>query len=155
MSEPSTVHSPELRALLDRDAIRDLVRRYAHLIWQNRPLDTVTLFARNGVMDMGSDGGAITGHEALRAIYSQKVGDMTLHPFVHNHVIDLLGDEASGFAYLDLRCVRDGQSLIGSGYYQDRYVREDGGWKFSYRKLNMHYLVKPGEDWHYSSEKLQ
>ena len=152
MSEPSMESSAELRALLDRDAIRDLVRRYAHLIWQNQPLDTVTLFARNGVMDMGPDGGEIAGHEALRAIYSQKVGDMTLHPFVHNHVIDLHGDEASGFAYLDLRCVRDGVSLVGSGYYEDRYLREDGSWKISSRKLNMHYLVKPGEDWHYTGK---
>lgn len=137
----------QLQGLLDRDAIRDLVRRYAHLVWQNRPLATVDLFAGDGIMDLGSDGGQICGHEALRAIYSQKIGDIMLHPFVHNHVIELDGDYATGFAYLDLRCVREGQSLIGSGYYEDRYVRETEGWKFQYRKLTMHYLVAPGEGW--------
>ena len=137
----------QLQCLLDRDAIRDLVRRYAHLVWQNRPLETVALFAEDGIMDLGTDGGQIQGQAALRAVYSQKIGDIVLYPFVHNHVIDLDGDRASGFAYLDLRCVREGQSLTGSGYYQDRYVREAEAWKFQYRKLTMHYLVAPGEGW--------
>lgn len=147
MPETTREQSAELKALLDRDAIRDLVRRYAHLIWQNQPLETVALFAEDGIMDMGVDGGQIVGQPALRAVYSRKVDDMMLHPFVHNHIIDLNEDDASGCAYLDLRCVRDGQSLIGSGYYDDRYVRTNQGWKFQYRKLNMHYLVRPGEDW--------
>lgn len=138
---------PRLQALLDRDEIRDLVRRYAHLVWQNRPLETVELFAADGVVDLGPDGGRIEGREALRAVYSQKVEEMMLHPFVHNHVIALDGDRASGTAYLDLRCVREGQSLIGSGHYADRYLREDGRWKFQYRKLEMHYLVPPGAPW--------
>ena len=137
----------QLQALLDRDAIRDLVRRYAHLVWQNRPLDTVDLFADDGIMDMGPEQGQIEGRAALRDVYSQEVGNMMLQPFVHNHVIELDGDKASGTAYLDLRCIRDGQSLIGSGYYQDRYIRQAGHWKFQYRKLNMDYLVPPGEPW--------
>lgn len=136
-----------LQALLDRDDIRDLVRRYAHLVWQNRPLDTVALFAEGGIMDLGPDGGLVEGQAALRAVYSQQAGAMMLHPFVHNHVIELEGDRASGCAYLDLRCVRDGQSLMGSGHYEDRYLREKGSWKFAYRKLIMHYLVPPGEGW--------
>jgi len=136
-----------LQALLDREEIRDLVCRYAHLVWQNRPLDTVGLFAEDGVMDMGADGGRIEGRAALGAVYSRQVGEMILHPFVHNHVIELDGERASGFAYLDLRCVREGQSLIGSGHYLDRYVRERGRWRFSYRSLIMHYLVPPGSPW--------
>lgn len=137
----------QVQSLLDREAIRDLVCRYAHLVWQNRPLDTVELFAAQGVVDLGEDGGRIEGREALRAVYSQEVGEMMLHPFVHNHVIELDGDRASGYAYLDLRCVRDGRSLIGSGHYLDRYVREGGCWRFSYRRLHMHYLVPPGRPW--------
>jgi hypothetical protein len=137
----------QLQQLLDREAIRDLAARYAHLVWQNQPLATVELFTEDGVVDLGADGGRIEGQQALRAIYSEKVGSMMLHPFVHNHIIELDGDHASGIAYMDLRCIRDGQSLMGSGYYEDQYVREDGVWKFRYRKLNMHYLVAPGESW--------
>lgn len=105
---------------LDREAIRDLTARQAHLVWQNQPLATVELFTEDGVVDLGADGGRIEGQQALRA---------------------------SGIAYIDLRCIRDGQSLMGSGYHEDQYAREDGVWKFRYRKLNMHNLVAPGESW--------
>ncbi len=141
-----------IQRLADLEAIRDLARRYAHFVWQEQPLAAVELFAVDGVMDMGEDG-AIEGRDNLRAVYSQKVGgDMMLHPFVHNHVIELDGDEASGTCYLDLRCTRDGESLMGSGYYDDRYVREHGEWKFKSRKLTMCYLVPPTEGWKQNAE---
>jgi hypothetical protein len=138
---------PQVQAMLDREAIRDLALRYAHLVWQNQPLATVDLFTADGSVDLGPDGGLIEGREALRAAYSHIVDGMVLHPFVHNHVIDLDGDSASGIAYIDLRCIRDGKSLMGSGYYEDQYAKEDGVWKFRSRKITMHYLVIPGEGW--------
>lgn len=136
-----------IERLEDLEAIRNLVNRYAHLVWQNKPLEAVDLFTFDGVVDMGPDGGRIEGHENLRVIYKEKVDVMILHPFVHNHLIDLNGDTATGVAYIDLRCVRDGQSLMGSGCYHDKYVREEGRWKFQERVLKMEYLVAPGSDW--------
>ena len=144
-----------VQRLEDLEAIRTLVNRYAHLVWQDKPLEAVDLFAISGVVDMGPDGGRIKGRENLRAIYQKKVDEMVLHPFVHNHVIELnseldgnsLAKTAIGVAYIDLRCVRDGQSLMGSGYYNDKYVREDGEWKFQERILKMEYLVPPTEGW--------
>ena len=142
-----------VQRLADLEAIRDLVCRYAHYVWQEQPLEAVDLFTADGVMDMGEEG-IIEGREKLRVVYSEKVGGvMLLHPFVHNHVIDFCSgedgcsEEAEGTCYLDLRCVRDGQSLMGSGYYQDRYVCEAGTWKFKSRKLNMCYLVPPADGW--------
>jgi hypothetical protein len=140
----------KIQRLEDLEQIRDLPRRYAHLVWQGKPIETVDLFCADGSVDLGpNDGGLIQGRENLRAIYSEKVGteEMMLHPFVHNHVIDLNGDEATGTAYIDLRCVKEGESLMGSGYYEDHYVRENGRWKFKARKLTMCYLVPPGQDW--------
>jgi hypothetical protein len=140
----------KIQRLEDLEQIRDLPRRYAHLAWQGKPLETVDLFSTDGSVDLGpDDGGLIQGRENLRAIYSEKVGteEMMLHPFVHNHVIDLNGDEATGTAYIDLRCVKEGESLMGSGYYEDHYVRENGRWKFKARKLTMCYLVPPCQGW--------
>jgi ketosteroid isomerase-like protein len=137
----------QLQALLDREAIRDLVNRYAHLIWQNQPMASVDLFTEDGIMDLGADGGIIAGRAALRAAYGTTVAAMVLQPFVHNHIIELDGDRASGTVYLDLRCIRAGQSLMGSGHYRDQYRRQGDTWKFSQRKLTMHYLVSPGQDW--------
>jgi hypothetical protein len=69
------------------------------------------------------------------------------HPFVHNHVVDLRGDAASGTCYLDLRASMDGKSMIGSGYYEDQYARVGTEWKFRSRKLTMCYLVPIQDGW--------
>jgi hypothetical protein len=37
--------------------------------------------------------------------------------------------------------------MIGSGYYDDRYVRVDGQWKFRSRKLTMCHFVPLREGW--------
>ncbi|MBT4520497.1 MAG: nuclear transport factor 2 family protein [Halieaceae bacterium] len=143
----------KVQRMQDLEDIRDLPRRYAHLVWQGKPIETVDLFCADGIVDLGpEDGGEIRGAENLRAIYSEKVGtdQMMLHPFVHNHVIDLNGDHASGTAYLDLRCIKDGESLMGSGYYEDQYIREQGKWKFKKRRLTVCYLVPPGQSWNQS-----
>ena len=73
--------------------------------------------------------------------------DQDFQPFVHNHVIDIEGDTATGIAYVDLRSIDDGRSMIGSGYYQDRYVREGGDWKFAKRGLVLRFLVPLHDGW--------
>ena len=47
----------------------------------------------------------------------------------------LAGDEASGICYLDLRAIQEGRGMIGAGYYENRYRRVAGEWKFQSRKL--------------------
>ena len=63
------------------------------------------------------------------------------------HVIDLDGETATGTCYLDLRASVDGRSMIGSGYYDDRYVRVGEAWKFRSRKLTMCFFVPLSEGW--------
>ena len=57
-------------------------------------------------------------------------------PFVQQHVVDLAGDTASGTCYIDLRAEVDGKSMIGAGWYADRYVRTADGWRFQSRKIS-------------------
>lgn len=136
----------ELQRLIDLEAIRDLARRYARCVWQSDILATVDLFTEDGEMHTG-ERPPIVGREDLLRVYGEMVEGYMLNPFVHSHIVELDGDEATGTCYLDLRLIRDGQSLIGSGYYDDRYVRIDGEWKFKSRHLTMKYLVKPGDAW--------
>ncbi|MBW2237117.1 MAG: nuclear transport factor 2 family protein [Deltaproteobacteria bacterium] len=135
-----------LRELADREAIRDLARRYAHYVWQKKIAAAVDLFTEDGEMDTG-EAPPLRGRAALLEAYQRMLGDARFQPFVHNHVIDLAGDEASGICYLDLRAVQEGRSMIGSGYYEDRYRRVAGEWKFQSRKLQMDYLVPLDEGW--------
>ena len=102
-------------------------------------------------MDTG-ERAVIQGREALLASYREMVGNAQFQPFVHNHVVEVAGDEATGTCYLDLRAIQDGQSMIGSGYYEDRYARVDGAWKFRKRKLILSYLVPLAQGWAEASE---
>ena len=96
-------------------------------------------------MDTGT-GSPIAGRAALLAAYEGMLtGD--LQPFVHNHVIELEGDRATGRCYLDLRATYDGVSMMGSGHYDDVYVRTVAGWKFLSRKLNMRFFSPLHEGW--------
>lgn len=142
MSEPE----PTLQRLADLEAIRDLARRYAHCVWQRDAAGASALFTEDGEMDTG-DRPPIRGRQALRETYAQMLGPARLQPFVHNHVVELAGDTAEGTCYLDLRAVVDGASMIGAGWYRDRYARVDGVWKFRARTLTMAYFVPLAEGW--------
>ena len=135
-----------VQELADTEAIRDLARRYAHFVWQRDASGAVSLFAENGEMDTG-DRPVIRGHKALLEAYDEIFATSEFRPMVHNHVIDRRGNRATGTCYLDLRAVVDGKDMIGSGYYQDRYIRVGDEWKFQSRKLAMCYFIE-------SSEKL-
>jgi len=136
----------ELQALIDREAIRDLASRYAHCVWRKDVDGVVQLFAEDGEMDTG-DRPPLKGHAALRGEYARMITGPQFHPFVHNHLIDLHGDTASGVCYLDLRATVEGTSMIGSGYYEDRYVRVGGEWKFEARKLTLCHFVPLRQGW--------
>ena len=135
-----------IRRLADLEAIRDLARRYAHCVWQGDVPGAIDLFTEDGRMDTG-DRPAIVGHEALLETYGEMLGGVTFHPFVHNHVVELDGDRATGTCYLDLRATIDGRSMIGSGLYEDAYARVDGVWRFTSRSLRMEYLAPLTEGW--------
>ena len=64
------MNEAKLRQLADLEAIRDLVRRYAHCVWQKDVAGVVDLFSDDAEMDMG-DRPPIVGREALLASYSE------------------------------------------------------------------------------------
>lgn len=133
-------HEEALRRLLDREAIRDLPHRYALCIWTKDAEGAAGLFTETGWMDAGN-GTAIRGRAALVAVYRHAFGASDSHPFVHNCVIELAGDTATGRCCLDLRVNVGGRILMGSGEYRDAYVRTEDGWLFASRTLRMHYQV--------------
>jgi ketosteroid isomerase-like protein len=142
----STGIEATVRELADKEAIRDLARRYAHCIWRKDVEGAVSLFADDGEMDTG-DRPPARGKAALLEAYRTMITGPEFQPFVHNHVIELHGNTATGTCYLDLRATIEGKSMIGSGYYGDRYVRHDGVWRFAARKLTLCYFVPLSEGW--------
>jgi hypothetical protein len=137
---------PIFQELADREAIRDLACRYAHHVWQKQVAAAIELFTEDGEMDTGEPP-ILRGRAALLEAYERMLSDGLFQPFVSNHVITLAGEEASGTCYLDLRAVSDGRSMIGAGYYEDRYQRVEGQWKFRARRLHLSWLVPLDQGW--------
>ena len=134
-----------VRALADKEAIRELTARYADCVWRHDPDGAVELFAEDGIMDVGN-GTVLAGRTALREGYRAML-TVDLQPFVHGHVIELDGDHASGRCYLDLRGSMEGKSMTGAGFYEDHYVRTARGWKFQARKLVMRFFSPHHDGW--------
>ena len=82
-----------VREIADRDAIRDLARRYAHCVWQDDIETMIELFTDDGVMDPEIRP-PIKGREALLESFKDMLDAGDFQPFVHNHVIKLEGDKA-------------------------------------------------------------
>ncbi len=90
-------------------------------------------------MDPG-DRPPFEGRATIRDAYVEIFAESEFRPFVHNHVLDIRGDAATGTCYLDLKANVDGKLMVGWGYYDDDYVREEGRWLFRHRRLTMvHY----------------
>lgn len=136
-----------VQLILDLEAIRDLARRYAHYVWQNEVEKLADLFAEDGEMDPGTRP-PIRGRAALDAGFRDMLTTgSTFLPFVQQHVVDLDGDRARGTCYVDLRGIVDGASMIGAGWYDDRYVRTREGWRFQSRKITLRFFVPLAEGW--------
>lgn len=139
----SSAAEAALQRLLDLEAIRDLARCYAHCIWRKDADGASVLFADDAVMDTG-DRPALVGRIAIRDAYRAILPGAEFLPFVHDHLIELDGERATGCCHLDLRAVQNGERLVGAGVYDDRYVREGGVWRFASRRLTMHFLEPLG-----------
>jgi ketosteroid isomerase-like protein len=136
-----------LRDLADLEAIRDLARRYAHYVWQNELEALADLFAEDGSMDPGTRP-PIVGRAALLAGFREMLtAGSTFLPFIQQHVVDLDGDGARGTCYIDLRAEVNGDSMIGAGWYDDRYVRTAAGWRFQSRKITLRFFVPLRDGW--------
>lgn len=125
-----------VRDLADREAIRDLANRYAHFVWQGDVDGVASLFTEDGQM-ITPDLPPLESREAIRSAYTKIFAESDLLPFVHQHIIDIDGDTAVGWVYLDLRHTLDERPVIGAGFYRDDYRRVDGKWKIAKRDLTM------------------
>jgi ketosteroid isomerase-like protein len=134
-----------IRAIEDRDSIRELTARYCQLAVAGKADDVVDLFTEDGVMESGDT--VERGQERLRELYRESFKALRPIPTVHNHVVELDGDHATGFCSLELRTVEDGVAVTAAGHYEDRFERVDGVWKFACRKLVFYHRVPLSQGW--------
>jgi len=134
-----------VRAIEDRDEIRELTARYCQLAVRGDAEGVVDLFTEDGVME--SEGTLERGRARLAELYRQSFEALRPIPTVHNHVIELDGDRATGFCTLELRMVENGEAVTAAGHYEDSFERVRGVWKFSRRKIVFYHRVRLSDGW--------
>ena len=152
---PMTIEE-RLRALEDREAIRELRAQYCALVDDGRYDELVDrLFAADASCDFRAADDSLEpmisrGREEIRRFFKEQV-DVLLRDMshtVHNHRITLDGDEARGDCAFELTAIdaTNGGEIVGAGRYLDRYRRIDGTWRFAERNARMVYIA-PAAGW--------
>jgi len=146
-----------VKALEDREAIRELCATYCFLV-DDGSFDALVerCFTADALCDFRSTDGSLgplvsRGTEELRIFFGQVVAGLLrgMAHTVHNLRIELEGDTARGDCYFELTAESavDGEPLVGSGRYLDRYRRVDGTWRFAERQARIAYIAPLLEGW--------
>jgi hypothetical protein len=145
--EPSL--DERLRDLADREELRELIARYAHRVALG--VSPADLFTDDGAIIYtfpGQEAHETRGRENLDRSYGESalIAERPL-PMLHNILLKIDGDTAIGLCSNEVRVTQDGESMIGSGYYEDRFRREDGRWRFAVREVTMFHWVPLRQGW--------
>jgi len=88
--------------------------------------------------DGGEPKGQSSGESGCKALCRVCRRGVTPRPYIHNHVIELKGNgRASGRCYVEVRNAADNMNLLGTGYYNDEYVKVGDEWRFQSRLINL------------------
>ena len=135
--------------LLDREEIKELIARYAHRTAQG--VSVADMFTDDGVFTVrypGRPPSVSRGRAQLNKTYANVTiaGDHPL-PMIHNQLIVIDGDQATGLCSNELRWREGNDSMIGSGYYQDSFRREASVWRFVSRDMTFIHWVPIQQGW--------
>ncbi|RYD95779.1 MAG: nuclear transport factor 2 family protein, partial [Sphingomonadales bacterium] len=132
-----------------REELRELIACYAHRI--PRGISAADLFTEDGGFTLSIPGQPVQevrGRKAIEAMYDAvRPEDDHPMPMIHNIQLAIDGDEATGLCSNELRVASAGQSIIASGYYEDRFRRENGQWKFVQRDATFFHWVPIQQGW--------
>ena len=146
----------KITELYDREALRDLRYRYHECINEAQMDGIPELFAEDGELEFGHLGKA-KGREQIKAFFSglgrdpstpeNRRGLYRVRQFIHNHALNVNGDRASGYAYLEAKPVYNGESYVVAARYNDEYVKRNGRWLFTKMSLTPFFMVPLKEGW--------
>lgn len=135
--------------LENRAAITELRAEYCYRI-DDRDWDGyAALFTADAHLDFGPIG-TFDGRDEVRDFAENVVGEE--HPFlahmVHNPIIDIDGDTATGKWYFEVPCTfTDGGAGWIQGTYYDEYEMVDGEWRFAEVVADFNYFADYEEGW--------
>jgi ketosteroid isomerase-like protein len=150
MATTETALEQRIRAIEDREQIRDLVARYCYVM-DDRDLDGTRDILTDEVVIRSSDGKMNSeGRDAVLEMYKGRWNLLgpSFH-WTHDVIVELDehdADRATGVISCHAEVVRRGKARLAAIRYLDEYRRgEDGRWRFSERSLSYYYYLDPRE----------
>ena len=134
-----------IQAIEDRTEIVELTARYCHFARTRDVEGIVDLFCEDGVLQAGDV--LEKGRARLREIYRGALAELGPMPCVHNHTVELAGDEATGVCSVEIRMVQNGQAITAAGHYEDAFRRVGAQWRFARRRLVLYHQVPHLKGW--------
>jgi len=134
-----------LRALEDREEIRNLEGRYARTWDAGDGAGWAALFTPDGVWQALAGGSQtpanlVRGRAELEAFCNGCAGRVTGLHFLHLNELEVDADEARSLVYFDFRGTMrspgsppEVRHQLVTGHYRVRYRRTDGGWRIAHR----------------------
>jgi ketosteroid isomerase-like protein len=123
-----------------REAIRETLARYAHLVDRGRLDDAAALFAEDAVLEAGDEPPA-RGREAIRALYAGAGTRLAAggRARIRHHVssVTIAFDDAWTAAADSYFLAVTDRGLDHWGRYRDRLVLRDGRWLFAHRRVRV------------------
>jgi hypothetical protein len=146
-----------VQVLEDIEAIRKLKATYCYLCdagledERNRN-QLIAHFTDNAKVDFGmGPASTFEGKAGLEIFFGQVVpsGVSFCMHMVHNPIIDVTGDRATGKWYYEAPTTdaSTNRAQWMAGTYEEEYVRENGEWKFASIKTKWKYISPYDEGW--------
>jgi len=141
--------------LRDIEALKQLQARYCHLVDARRWKDLAALFTEDATCNYGFFG-SFKGRDEIMSKFFAPLdqGVSFMAHMVHNPLIEVQGDTASGSWYLTAQTTLEPikQAVWVMGVYQNRFKRVGGGWKFTSIDFEFWYYSRYEQGW--AKEKI-
>lgn len=118
-----------------REAIKELRARYGWMAAHGDFAGVAGLFAPDGVFELtiGDTRRRLVGREVIHGFLTPTMKPVYVIPMIHNHIIRVEGDEATGTCAMESRVAPNSEQGF-AGYYHDRARRTGDGWLFTERR---------------------
>ena len=137
-----------LERLESKDQIKELRATYCYHVDDQEADAFASLFTEDAILDFGN-AGTYEGHDELREFINSVVPEFyefIVH-MVHNPVIEVDGDTASGRWYFEAPATSQGTDTWIQGQYDEEYARVDGEWKFAEIEARFNYVADYQDGW--------
>jgi len=138
----------QVQELEDRGAIQTLRMRFHECVNEKKPDQIGELFSPDAELHYSHLGTAI-GREKITRFFQKGLSELVpfVKQYLHNHVVTVNGNTATGLSYLEATPVHKGESYLVAARFDDEYVKENGRWYFKKVQLTPHFMVPLKEGW--------